>query len=62
MSTALESIAEHGLDHEVLDADALAKRFPQFRVEDGDAAVLDRHAQGHCMNANWPVLPGLYVT
>jgi sarcosine oxidase len=44
MSTVLESIAEHGLDHEVLDADALAKRFPQFRVEDGDAAVLDRHA------------------
>ena len=44
MSTVLQSIAEHGLDHEVLDADALAKRFPQFRVEDGDAAVLDRHA------------------
>jgi sarcosine oxidase len=44
MATVLESIAEHGLDHEVLDAGALAKRFPQFRIEDGDAAVLDRHA------------------
>jgi sarcosine oxidase len=44
MSTVLESINEHGLDHEVLDSDTLAKRFPQFRIEDGDAAVLDRHA------------------
>lgn len=44
MATALESIAEHGLEHEVLDADSLAKRFPQFRIEDGDAAVLDRRA------------------
>ncbi|KPI05845.1 Sarcosine oxidase [Actinobacteria bacterium OK074] len=44
MATVLQSIAEHGLDHEVLDTEALAKRFPQFRVEDGDAAVLDRHA------------------
>ncbi len=44
MATVLESIAEHGLDHEVLDAEALAKRFPQFRIEAGDAAVLDRHA------------------
>jgi sarcosine oxidase len=44
MATVLQSIAEHGLDHEVLDTEALAKRFPQFRIEDGDAAVLDRHA------------------
>ena len=44
MATVLESIAEHGLDHEVLDACSLAERFPQFRIEDGDAAVLDRHA------------------
>jgi sarcosine oxidase len=44
MATVLKSIAEHGLDHEVLDAELLAKRFPQFRIEDGDAAVLDRHA------------------
>ncbi|MGW0423786.1 N-methyl-L-tryptophan oxidase [Streptomyces sp. NPDC003015] len=44
MATVLQSIAEHGLDHEVLDAESLAKRFPQFRIEDGDAAVLDRRA------------------
>ncbi|MGW1346038.1 N-methyl-L-tryptophan oxidase [Kribbella sp. NPDC002412] len=44
MRTVLDSIAEHGLDHEILDAEQLAKRFPQFRIEDGDAAVLDRHA------------------
>ncbi|WP_437022022.1 N-methyl-L-tryptophan oxidase [Streptomyces sp. enrichment culture] len=44
MATVLESIAEHDLDHEVLDAEAMAKRFPQYRVEDGDAVVLDRRA------------------
>ncbi|WP_030674590.1 N-methyl-L-tryptophan oxidase [Streptomyces cellulosae] len=44
MATVLQSIAEHGLDHEVLDAESLAKRFPQYRIEDGDAAVLDRRA------------------
>ena len=44
MATVLESIAEHGLDHEVLDAESLAKRFPQYRIADGDAAVLDRRA------------------
>lgn len=44
MATVLQSVAEHDLDHEVLDAEALAKRFPQFRIEYGDAAVLDRHA------------------
>jgi sarcosine oxidase len=44
MATVLESIAEHDLDHEVLDADLLAKRFPQYRIEDGDVAVLDRRA------------------
>jgi sarcosine oxidase len=44
MRTVLASIADHDLDHEVHDAETLAKRFPQFRIEDGDAAVLDRHA------------------
>ncbi|MGW0842704.1 N-methyl-L-tryptophan oxidase [Streptomyces sp. NPDC002787] len=44
MRTVMDVITEHGLDHEVLDADAMAKRFPQFRVHDGDLAVLDRHA------------------
>ncbi|MBR8638935.1 N-methyl-L-tryptophan oxidase [Streptomyces tuirus] len=44
MNKVMDVIAENGLDHEVLDADAMAKRFPQFRVHDGDLAVLDRHA------------------
>lgn len=44
MRTVMDVIAEHGLDHEVIDAEALAKRFPQFRVDDGDLVVLDRHA------------------
>jgi sarcosine oxidase len=44
MRTVMDVIAEHGLDHEVLDADSMAKRFPQFRVYDGELAVLDRHA------------------
>jgi len=44
MATVLESIAEHGLEHEVLDAGRLAERFPQYRIGDGDVAVLDRRA------------------
>jgi sarcosine oxidase len=44
MATVLDSIAEHGLDHDVLDAESLAKRFPQHRLDDGDAVVLDRRA------------------
>ncbi|TDC42582.1 N-methyl-L-tryptophan oxidase [Micromonospora sp. KC213] len=44
MRTALDSITEHGLDHEVLDAVELARRFPQYRIADGDVAVLDRNA------------------
>jgi sarcosine oxidase len=44
MRTALESVSEHELDHEVFDGPALAKRFPQFRLDDGDVALFDRHA------------------
>ncbi|MEU6917402.1 N-methyl-L-tryptophan oxidase [Streptomyces olindensis] len=44
MRTVMDVIAEHGLDHEVIDADAMAKRFPQFRVDDGDLTVLDPRA------------------
>ncbi len=44
MRTVRDVVAEHGLDHEVLDAEAVAKRFPQLRVDDGDLVVLDRHA------------------
>lgn len=42
--TVLESMIEHDLDHEVFDAAGAAERFPQFRIEDGDLAILDRHA------------------
>ncbi|MGR4849277.1 N-methyl-L-tryptophan oxidase [Streptomyces sp. LARHCF252] len=42
--TVLDVVAEHGLDHQVIDAESVAKRFPQFRVDDGDLAVLDPHA------------------
>jgi sarcosine oxidase len=41
MQTALRNALETGIDHEVLDADALARRFPQYRVDDGDLAILD---------------------
>jgi sarcosine oxidase len=44
MRTVMDVIAEHGLDHEVIDAEAMAKRFPQFRADDGDLVVLDRRA------------------
>lgn len=42
--------AAHGLDHEVLDRDALARRYPQHRLQDGHTAVLDR--QG-CVIRPW---------
>jgi sarcosine oxidase len=35
------SVEEHGLDHEILDADALAARYPQHRMADGEIGVLD---------------------
>ncbi|MFL5523407.1 MAG: N-methyl-L-tryptophan oxidase [Gemmatimonadaceae bacterium] len=40
----LRSVREHGLPHEVLEADELRKRFPAFRLPDGAAAVLDPRA------------------
>lgn len=44
MRTVAESIDQHDLDHEVLDAAAMAKRFPQYPLDDGDVAILDRRA------------------
>ncbi|WP_020495597.1 N-methyl-L-tryptophan oxidase [Sciscionella marina] len=38
------SAEEHGLDHEVLAADAARKRFPQHRIEDEEVMVLDPEA------------------
>ena len=42
MRLLLSTSAAHGLDHEVLDRDALARRYPQHRLPDGHTAVLDR--------------------
>lgn len=41
MATVLASVTEHDLEHEVLDADALAARFPQHRMDDGEIGILD---------------------
>ena len=42
MRLLLSTSATHRLDHEVLDRDALARRYPQHRLPDGHTAVLDR--------------------
>jgi sarcosine oxidase len=44
MQTALRNVSETGIDHEILDADQLARRFPQYRIDDGDLAILDVHS------------------
>lgn len=44
MRTALASVAEHGLDHEQLSPRQVGERFPQFRLDDNDVALLDRGA------------------
>jgi sarcosine oxidase len=41
---ALRSAREHGIDHELLDRAAMASRFPQFRLEEGWSALLERRA------------------
>jgi sarcosine oxidase len=41
---AQASAREHGLDAELLDSDALRRRFPGHIVQHGDVAVLDRQA------------------
>jgi sarcosine oxidase len=42
MRTLLSSSAVNGLDHEVLDREELARRYPQHRLPEGHTAVLDR--------------------
>ncbi|MGN9759665.1 N-methyl-L-tryptophan oxidase [Streptomyces sp. SD31] len=42
MRRLLSSSATHRLDHEVLDREELARRYPQHRLPDGHTAVLDR--------------------
>ena len=41
---ALESARVHGLAHEVLDAPAMAARYPQFRLRDDEVALLEADA------------------
>jgi sarcosine oxidase len=41
MRTALRSAEKTGIDYEVLHAEQLAVRCPQFRMYDGDLAILD---------------------
>lgn len=38
------SVAEHDIEHEVLDTDALRARYPQHAVRPGDVAVLDHES------------------
>ncbi|MER5211857.1 N-methyl-L-tryptophan oxidase [Streptomyces sp. NPDC002838] len=42
MRLLLSSSATHRLDHEVLDQEGLARRYPQHRLPEGHTAVLDR--------------------
>ncbi|MFF3333176.1 N-methyl-L-tryptophan oxidase [Streptomyces sp. NPDC002888] len=42
MRLLLSSSATHRLDHEVLDREELARRYPQHRLPEGHTAVLDR--------------------
>lgn len=41
MQTALRNAVDTGIDHEVLNASQLARRFPQYGLDDGDLAILD---------------------
>lgn len=41
---ALSSSQQHGLEHEVLDRDAMLRRFPQHLLADDDRALLEREA------------------
>ncbi|MET9680508.1 N-methyl-L-tryptophan oxidase [Streptomyces coeruleorubidus] len=42
MRLLLSASSTHQLDHEVLDREELARRYPQHRLPDGHTAVLDR--------------------
>ncbi|MCP2327473.1 sarcosine oxidase [Hamadaea flava] len=44
VSGALTSAREHGLAYELLDADAIRRRFPQFHPAEDEVAVLDTAA------------------
>ncbi len=44
LANSLACAEKYGLPYELRDADALRARYPQHRVDDDDAAVLDVHA------------------
>lgn len=41
MVNVRRSVTEHGLEHEILDSDELAVRYPQHRLHDGEIGILD---------------------
>jgi sarcosine oxidase len=41
MVNVRRSVADHGLEHEILGPDELAARYPQHRLHDGEIGVLD---------------------
>jgi sarcosine oxidase len=41
MQTALRNVAETGAEHEVFNESQLHRRYPQYRMDEGDIAVLD---------------------
>lgn len=44
ISGALRSARQHGLEHELLDAEGVRARWPMFRVQDGFACLFERSA------------------
>ncbi len=44
MRRLTDSVRELGRAHDVLDAEAMARRFPQHRLRPGEIALLDHHA------------------
>lgn len=44
VSGALRSAREHDIPHEMLDASAVARRFPHFELANGDVALLEMRA------------------
>lgn len=44
LRAVLDAARSHGLAHELIDASALSRRFPQFRLDASDLAVIERDA------------------
>jgi sarcosine oxidase len=44
LTSVRRSVTDHGIDHEVLDRDGMARRYPQHPLRDGELAVLDRES------------------